>query len=153
MIRMRKTIVSILAISLCSAALAVIYALRHNPVLVGFGGDVHSHHSQQILNPFRSRLPENVAKDFFEVLRGPDCETTLGKMERNLQRITATCSEERKYPVMKSKIEAIGHDNDRILLRYEVYRGGPQGGSKSPFWVWISNLDGQWVVTGYETWY
>jgi hypothetical protein len=143
----------VLGLFFCVAACVVLFMLRSNPVLVGFGADVRSHRGMQILNPFRARATENRAEAFFEVLKRPDCQTALGQIEDNLQRVVSTCSEEHKYPIVKWRIEAVGHDPGRVLLRYAVQRQGPLGRSKGPFWIWLSNKNGNWMVTGYETWY
>ena len=137
---------------ICGACI-VLYWLRDRPVLVSLSHDVHSNHNFQILNPFRSRVAENRAEVFFGELQSSDCEIVLRQMEDNEERVSTTCSEELKFPIATWNIEAIGQDQGRYLLRYRVKRKGLDGSSSSPFWVWLSRTDGDWRVTGYETWY
>src|SRR5258708_10249780 len=98
-------------------------------------------------------LTEYRAEAFFLMLQRSDCQVVLGQMESNSQRVAATCSEERKYPIAKWKIEAFGNDQNRLLLRYRVQRRWPTGRSSGPFWIWLSKADGAWTLSGYETWY
>jgi hypothetical protein len=66
----------------------------------------------------------------------------------------STCESEQKYPMKGWRLEAIGMDGDRTLLRYGVSRDAGKRRVHDPFWIWVSKKDDQeYHVTGYEQWY
>lgn len=131
----------------------VSFALQAKPVLASLHNDVRDHHGSQLLNPFRSRAPERAADDFLTRLDG-DCSAVLTNLGEEAKRKQWVCDSEQKYPMKGWRLEAIGQDGTRMLLRYGVSRDSGDRMVKDPFWIWVSKKDDQaYHVTGYDLWY
>jgi hypothetical protein len=149
-----QIVLTILALGLLTF-IAVTFALRDRPVLALLQNDVRDHHGSQLLNPFRDRAPERAADTFLTRLSSGDCSAVLTQLGEDSSRKQSVCESEQKYPMKAWRLEAIGRDGDRTLLRYGVSRdAGKKRRVHDPFWIWISKKDDQgYHVTGYEQWY
>lgn len=136
------------------AFLCIGIALRDRPVLADLHNNVLDHHGFQLLNPFRNRSPERAANKFLASLSKGQCSTVLARLGEDPIRTRSTCESELKYPMRRWQLEAIGRDDDRMVLRYEISREAGGKMVHDPFWIWVSNMgDQNYNVTGYEQWY
>lgn len=134
--------------------LAAAFASRNRPVLAALQNDVRDHHGFQLLNPFRHRAPELVADSFLTRLSSGDCAAVLAQLGEDPTRKQSICESEQKHPMKGWRLEAIGQDGERTLLRYGVSRYAGNRKVKDPFWIWVSKKDDQdYQVAGYEPWY
>jgi hypothetical protein len=148
-----KAIVTILVLGVL-AFVGIGVALRGKPVFAALQNDVRDHHGSQVLNPFRNRAPERAADSFLTRLSSGDCSAVLTQLGEEPGRKQSTCESEQKYPMKGWRLEAIGRDGDRTLLRYGVSRDAGKRMAHDPFWIWVSKKDDQgYQVTGYEQWY
>lgn len=148
-----KIILAILALGVL-AFVGIGVALRGKPVFAALKNDVRDHHGFQLLNPFRNRAPERAADSFLARLSGGDCSAVLTQLGEDPSRKQSTCESEQKYPMKGWRLEAIGRDGDRTLLRYGVSRDAGKRRVHDPFWIWVSKKDELgYHVTGYEQWY
>jgi hypothetical protein len=136
-----------------TASCLLLYAKRNNPVLLDLKTDVRDDHGFQVLNPFRSKQAEFSAEAFLGELKRGNCESTLRQLGEDSQGLEYVCSREQKYPIVKWKLEAIGRDQDRLVLRYRVRRRADREEFGDPFWIWLTEKNGQWHVSGTEAWY
>lgn len=152
-----RRVLQIVLATLCLGVLvfvAIGVALRDKPVLASLQNDVRDHHGFQLLNPFRGRAPERAADSFLTRLSSRDCFAILTQLGEDPARKQSVCESEQKFPMKGWRLDAIGQDGDRTLLRYGVMRDAGKRRIKDPFWIWVSKKDGQdYHVTGYEQWY
>ena len=111
------------------ACLILLFVKRNDPVPLG--GDVGDHHGYQLLNPFRSRRPEQQAAAFLAELKGGNC-SPVRKVESNPDRVATVCANEAAYPIASWHLEARGYDGNRVLLRYAVRRNSAVGSALTP---------------------
>jgi hypothetical protein len=149
---MKTAVYGVLGVGLvCSLVLLL---LRRDPVLLSLRNDVRSDHGLQILNPFRSRQPEWPARGFLERLRAGECATVLEAIDPDRDRRRSICGKESEYPITGWRLEAVGYDQGRTVLRYRVERTVKGKRVDDPFWIWVSkHSESSWEVTGYEPWY
>jgi len=153
MSRKRLIVVTILALGLLTF-IAVPFVSRDRAVLAVLRNDVRDHHGFQLLNPFRDRAPERAADSFLTRLSRGDCSAVLTQLGEDPGRKQSVCESEQKYPMKGWRLEAIGRDGERTLLRYGVSRDAGKRKVHDPFWIWVSKKDDQdYHVTGYEQWY
>jgi hypothetical protein len=97
-------------------------ALQGKPVFAALHNDVRDHHGSQVLNPFRNRAPERAADSFLTRLSSGGCSAVLTQLGEDPGRKQSVCESEEKYPMKGWRLEAIGRDGDRTVLRYGVSR-------------------------------
>ena len=152
----RRVIQIVLAIVALGVLVFVVIgvALRDKPAFAALQNDVLDHHGFQLLNPFRRRAPERAADSFLKRVSSADCFAFLTQIGEEPSRTQTVCESEQKYPMKGWRLEAIGQNRGRTLLRYGVSRYAGNRRVHDPFWIWVSKKDDQdYQVTGYEPWY
>lgn len=148
-----QTVFAIVALGVL-VFVAAAFVSRNRPVFAALRNDVRDHQGSQLLNPFRQRAPERAAVSFLTRLLSGDCADALGLVGEDPARKQSVCESEQKYPMKGWRLEAIGQDRGRTLLRYGVSRYAGDRKVKDPFWIWVSKKsDQEYQVTGYEPWY
>ena len=157
--RTMKTVLKLLVVFtiLFAGVCLFLYSRRDRVVIATFGkDDIYDRHNYQVLNPFRDHKPETAAVAFLHVLRD-DCARALADINDTPERTQDTCERERKYPLQTWHVQARKDEGrSAVLVRYGVKREVQEERGriiKGPFWIWVSNTNGKWHVTGYETWY
>jgi hypothetical protein len=160
MTQTRRRFIQIVAIAAMVAAIVAFclvlaaFLSRSRPVFVSLGNNVRDHHGIQLLNPFRQRTAEKAADAFLTRFTNGECWTVLSELGEEPDRKAAICEGELRLPLRSWRLEARGEDGAKIVLRYRVSRVDGGQTIHDPFWIWVSQSNGNgYHVSGYEPWY
>lgn len=99
-------------------------------------------------NPFRERGPEMAAEAFLSALRSGDTEKALSLT--SLSSRPAWLVREREVPLQSWVLRGRKDQVARARLYYDIQR---LRDPKSPAWLDLIRVGGEWTVESYESWY
>jgi hypothetical protein len=143
-----KKILAIVFVTSTVAVSLTLFVFRDKATLLSLNGTVdwEDEHAYDILNPFRSRAPEEAAAQILRRYQNGQCEAVAHSFG---VRDDPKCTDENEHPILSFGVRArTDVSAAESMLLYDVKRNfAKRGTTTDPFWLHVKKQpDGIWRV-------
>lgn len=109
--------------------------------------------SFSLFNPFRDKIPENVAEKFLEMLKAGKCQQAMSNLPVTEAYRKDICDRENEFALQHWRLKNRSDEPEKIVTYYEVHRTTESDRYQGAAWLKLEKRDTDWVVAGYECYY